>query len=309
MCAEPTRSIRGISWQEPTRLTPLRPRGDAQTTVRANGTARAVEPNGALGARTAEDQDTSPTYAIRRRGLQAEIQQVVKRYIIDHRFQPGDPLPGEGELARQIGISRPSLREAMKVLQTIGAIETRHGSGTYVGSFSLEPLAEGLAFHIGVAAQQDDRVPEEVLDLILMREAIESRLIRRVAGRHDAGEIAEMRELNADLTEASIPGAFRQLDLELHLAFYAPLDSRISAEFVRCFWKISNLAAYPFEERHRGRILAEHDALIDALADGDPDAAATAMERHITGMSDAVTRGYDSAHLRDNAVIPRMDAN
>jgi DNA-binding FadR family transcriptional regulator len=238
-------------------------------------------------------------YTIRRRGLQAEIQQVVKRYIIDHRFRPGDPLPGEGELARQLGISRPSLREAMKVLQTIGAIETRHGSGTYVGDLSLEAPADGLGFQVQLAAQHADTPPAELLDLVDLREALETHLIRRAAGRHTLHQIARMRALNDALRtgdeRAGDPG---QLDEELHLLFYEPLGSRVKSEFVHMFWRVSSFTSSRGLSASRQADVADHAAIIEALVNADRDAAVAAMSRHMRHIVESIERAYQPQ--RDN---------
>jgi DNA-binding FadR family transcriptional regulator len=244
--------------------------------------------------RSPQGSDMGTSYAIRRRGLQAEIQQVVKRYIIDHQFRPGDPLPGEGELARQLGISRPSLREAMKVLQTIGAIETRHGSGTYVGSLSLDALADGLGFQVRLAAQHADSAPAELLDLIDLREGIESRMIGRVTGRHTAQQIGRMRSLNEQIaTTSDRSEEFGDLDLELHLLFYEPLGSRVKNEFVRMFWQVSNFALDQYASSARRTAVAEHGAIIDALADADRDAAVAAMSTHLCRVAESIERAYE----------------
>ncbi len=256
---------------------------------------------------TFERREVVPSYAIRRPGLQTEIQQVVKRYIIDHKFKPGDILPGEGELARQIGISRPSLREAMKVLQTIGAVESRHGSGTFVGSMSLEPLTEGLAFQVGVVAQHSASAPTELLELIGLREAIETRQIRRAAGKHSAEDIDQLRRLNDDLESTELPIAFRRRDLELHLLFYRPLEDRIANEFIRSFSRISNLVDYSIDDDYRISILEEHDDIIDALEAGEADAAAAAMSGHFGKMSDAIQASYNPDDVSEHALSPIMD--
>jgi DNA-binding FadR family transcriptional regulator len=241
--------------------------------------------------------------AIQRRGLQAEIQEVVRRYIIDHRFRPGDPLPGEGELAKQMGISRPSLREAMKVLQTIGVVESRHGSGTYVGTLSLDALADGLAFQVLLAAQHSDTAPQELLDLVDLREGIEVRQIARVCGRHTPAQIDRMRELNRTLASTRDRSAeFGELDLELHLLFYEPLESRVDSEFVRVFWKISNLTIRPYAWTPPRVIGAQHGAIIDALAHHDDDAAAAAMTDHLRHVAKTIGRSYDAENLRNDAL-------
>lgn len=251
---------------------------------------------------TLEARDSVSTYAIRRRGLQAEIQEIVKRYIIDHQFKPGDALPGEGELAKQMGISRPSLREAMKVLQTIGVIETRHGSGTYVGSFSLNPFAEGMAFQILIAAQHSETAPPELLDLVDLREAMETSQMRKVVGQHTDEQIASMRTMAREMAMGKHrSAAFNQRDLALHQLFYQPLQSRVFNEFIRMFWRISNLTLQAYAESSRDSVLEEHDRIIDAIAAKDTEAAVEAVRDHIDSLRDSVVTTYDPSLLRLDA--------
>jgi len=250
-----------------------------------------------------EVRDTVSTYAIRRRGLQAEIQDIVKRYIIDHRFKPGDALPGEGELAKQMGISRPSLREAMKVLQTIGVIETRHGSGTYVGSFSLNPFAEGMAFQILIAAQHSESAPQELLDLVDLREAMETSQMRKVVGLHTDEQIANMRSLQREMAKAKSRAAgFGERDLALHQLFYQPLQSRVYNEFIRMFWRISNLTIGPYSEADRERTIKDHERIIDAIASKDTDEAVEAVRAHINAVAEMVRTSYDPTLLHLDAL-------
>lgn len=244
-----------------------------------------------------------PSYSIRRRGLQVEIQDIVKRYIIDHRFKPGDILPGEGELARQMGISRPSLREAMKVLQTIGVVETRHGSGTYVGSLSLNPFADGMAFQILIAAQNDPEPPQDLLDLIEIREAIETTRIRQVVGLHTDEQIEELNRLCDDMEMLEVGGgAFGDLDQALHRAFYAPLSSHVYDEFVKAFWKISNLTIRPYADRFQRDANAEHRAIVNAIIAQDARSAGDAMSAHILNIANDLRRNFDAERLRDDAL-------
>jgi DNA-binding FadR family transcriptional regulator len=243
------------------------------------------------------------TYAIRRRGLQAEIQDIVKRYIIDHRFRPGDALPGEGELAKQMGISRPSLREAMKVLQTIGVIETRHGSGTYVGSLSLNPLADGMAFQILIAAQHSSSAPQDLLDLVDLRQALEMSEMRKVVGNHSDEQISRMRSIINEMRLMDPESArFGERDLALHLAFYQPLNSRVYSEFMRVFWKISNMAIRPYAPASRDAIVAEHERIVDAIEAKDTEAAVAAVQEHICHLAETIRTSYDPESLHAEAL-------
>jgi len=247
--------------------------------------------------------NTMSSYAIRRRGLQEEIQNIVKRYIIDHRFRPGDALPGEGELARQMGISRPSLREAMKVLQTIGVIETRHGSGTYVGSLSLDPFADGMAFQILIAAQHDLGPPRDLLDIIEIREVIETTKVRQVIGRHSESQLKHLNRLCDEMEMLEVGGgAFGELDLQFHRALYEPLKSHVYDEFIKAFWKISNLTIRPYADQFHRDSNVEHRSIIKAIVAQDSRGAGDAMSAHILNIGNDLRKGFDAQRLREEAL-------
>ena len=131
----------------------------------------------------------SEAVASRREALHDTIQHRIERYIIDSGSSPGDSLPPQQELAKALGISVPSLREAMKSLQAIGVIEVRHGSGTYVGRFSLDPLVDGLTFRIRLEAGENMRTMIELLEI---RMVLESAYVRQVAECASIELIAEL---------------------------------------------------------------------------------------------------------------------
>src|SRR5699024_5539870 len=98
--------------------------------------------------------------------LHQSTQDRVKAYILDNGLRAGDALPAGSELARVLGVSRPSLRESIRVLQTLGVIKSRHGRGTFVGRFSLAPLVDGLSFSIRVSdAPEAARGIREMLEI------------------------------------------------------------------------------------------------------------------------------------------------
>src|SRR5215471_3539788 len=76
--------------------------------------------------------------ALKRTPLLHQIQEEIKGYVIRNNLRPGDPLPSEGDLARQLGIGRNSVREAVKSLEVLGILEARAGSGLFVKSFSFD---------------------------------------------------------------------------------------------------------------------------------------------------------------------------
>src|SRR5215468_2487799 len=119
---------------------------------------------------------------------------VFKRLISEGSLAPGHRLPAERELAEMFGVSRSSLRQALKVLEIMGVIAQRVGDGTYLNTAAPSILAEPMEFLI-------------LLDGISFHELMEARLIvepelaARAAARATPEEIAELRRILVDMEE------------------------------------------------------------------------------------------------------------
>ena len=83
---------------------------------------------------------------IREPGLKQRIQEQIKRVITERELQPGDLLPPEGQLAEDLGVSRGSVREAIKSLESLGIVESKHGAGVCVREFNFDSILEFLSF-------------------------------------------------------------------------------------------------------------------------------------------------------------------
>lgn len=222
--------------------------------------------------------------AIRRELLHQTVQDRIKQFILERGFRAGDLLPAEADLARALGVSRPSLREAMKALQLLGVVETRHGAGTFVGRFSLEPLVEGLTFRI---LMDRPRAVQTVRDLLEIRMVLESTLIRRIADSHTPDQIEELQRLVGRMEERAARGeTFPEEDRAFHEALYRPLGNQMVVSLLQAFWDVIALVRHElgFEFVAPMVTAADHRRLVDAIAAGDGDAAAAAMVRHFHGI-------------------------
>lgn len=224
----------------------------------------------------------------RREALQDTIQQRIERYIIDSGSSPGDLLPPQLELARALGISVPSLREAMKSLEAIGVVEVRHGSGTYVGRFSLDPLVDGLTFRIRLEAGENMRTMTELLEIRMVLERTYVRQVSECAGRQlvaDLYQIVERMEASAqrDL-------AFARDDRRFHEMIYAPVKNAFLTLLIRAFWDVVNIIRPELFSgpEDLGGTAAEHRAIVDAIARHQPDAAELAMTAHFDGIRERI---------------------
>jgi DNA-binding FadR family transcriptional regulator len=220
--------------------------------------------------------------------LHQRIQDRITRFIIERGFRPGDPLPAEADLARTLGISRPSLREAMKALQTLGVIEARHGSGTYVGRFSLDPLVDGLAFRIRIDLNQNVQTIRELLEIRLV---LESSLVARVAAVRTPEQIAQLEALVARMERRGAVGEeFPEDDRVFHEVLYRPLGNSLVVTLLQAFWRVlarvrTDLNLSPADPAVTA---ADHRRILDAIVAGDGAAASEAMTIHFNGIQSRI---------------------
>jgi DNA-binding FadR family transcriptional regulator len=218
--------------------------------------------------------------------LHDSTQDRVKQFIIDNGLRAGDPLPPEAELARRLGISRPSMREAIRALQTMGVVETRHGVGTFVGHFSFDSFTDGLAFQIDIGRQDDRGMAKDLHELVAIREVLESALVARLAGTYGADEIAALYALTAEMERLSAQGKmFAGEDWNFHELLYRKSGNRLLIRLLESFWTVSDRVRQttPSPEFLQ-QTARDHRVLVDALAAGDGAAAAEAMRNHFSGI-------------------------
>ncbi len=207
-------------------------------------------------------------------------------------LRSGDPLPTEAELAEVLGVSRGTLREALKQLQALQIIETRHGTGMFIAPFSLTPLVNGLVFH-GKIAQPQEAV-EHLQQLAEVRALLELQLIRRVAVDVDAQGLARIRsafEVLAGVTTGALE--FDDADLAFHAALYRDLNNSLVLDLVTAFWEVLRMLrprlADTFDDHEDA--VEKHRAILEAIEAHDPDAAEAAMRAHFEGTLEWLSSG------------------
>ena len=223
-------------------------------------------------------------YGTPARNLRDEI----KRILLDRGLRPGDAMPTEAELIELLGVSRGSLREALKSLQATGIIETRHGTGSFVGQPSLAAMADGLMFHSRLGEGQDDlRTASDLADI---REILETELIRRVAL---AGTPDQLERLGA-LVDSMDERRTRQFELDnvdhqFHRELYSELGNDLVLQLLDVFWaalaSVRGSLPEPFDTPDDA--VRKHRAIVAALVARDPDAAEAAVKDHF-----ALTRAW-----------------
>ncbi|MDT4915185.1 MAG: hypothetical protein QOC66_4313 [Pseudonocardiales bacterium] len=213
-----------------------------------------------------------------------DAQRQIKRVIIDANLMPGDPLPTEVQLMDRLGISRGSLREALKGLQARGIVDVVHGRGMFVGRLSMDALVDGLTFHTQLGAGDDHRrVASELVDV---RDILERTLIEQVAREADAGLVRELGQIvdQMELTGESAP-PFEELDRQFHTVLYRSIGNEVVTKLIRAFWEVLDAArpALPTSQDDRAENARHHRAIFEAIRAGEPEMAREAMQQHFSG--------------------------
>ncbi|MEV7804545.1 FCD domain-containing protein [Microbispora sp. NPDC088329] len=201
----------------------------------------------------------------------------------------GDRLPGERQLAEQLGVGRSSVREALRVLETLGVVASQAGRGPDAGAvLTSRPgsaLTDLLRLHLGLAAVSLD----EVIDTRLM---IEQLAAARAAASADTASTrtatagtatARMAEAIAAMDAARDPVEFVEHDIAFHLALAEASGNRLTVAVMRALRDVLRRYAVDAVVRlgDTGGLQDDHRRIHRAIEDGDAEAAAAAVAAHL----------------------------
>jgi DNA-binding FadR family transcriptional regulator len=217
----------------------------------------------------------------------------IKSMIVSGELRPGDRLPKEADLAIRLGLSRSSLREAVRALSLIRVLDVRHGDGTYVTSLRPEALLETVGFLL------DFHGDDSVLHLLAVRRILEPAATAMAARTMSDSEIESLGSLIAVTGDApaddDVAGLNRLIaaDLEFHRRIavgsgnpvLASLIESLSAPTMRArVWRgLTQEDAVP-------RTIEQHQAIHRALAAREPELARSWATVHIAGVEDWLRR-------------------
>ena len=212
--------------------------------------------------------------AIRRSKVYEEVAKQLERLILK-KLQPGDKLPAERELAEMFGVSRSSIRDAIRSLELVGLVEPRQGAGTVVREVSAESLVNPLTT---VLARQ------QISELLDLRKMLEPPLAARAATHASVEEITEMEEILRRQDDKVRRGELAiEEDSEFHYNVAMASDNSVVLKVLDVLMDLlreTRERALQVEGRPQ-KSLAGHRRILMAIKRRDPAAAEDAMRRHI----------------------------
>ncbi|HUX86058.1 MAG TPA: FadR/GntR family transcriptional regulator [Chloroflexota bacterium] len=212
--------------------------------------------------------------------LYRAVQDQIKQYILDQQLGPGDALPPETHFARTLGISRSSVREAVKALESLGILETRPGKGLFVRGFSLDPILDNLAYGILF-----DR--SSVIDLLRVREYLEAGLVEDAMVALSPIQHEKLRQLIDRMRQRSeqhqdISGE----DQAFHQIIAEATGNNLLILLLDVFWTVFGRLRRQSVEVDPGLATTwlNHQRILDAIENNDGVAARRAIIGHFADL-------------------------
>ncbi|WP_367318735.1 FadR/GntR family transcriptional regulator [Streptomyces sp. HUAS ZL42] len=226
--------------------------------------------------------------------LTDEAMDKIKAMIVDGELSPGSRLPKEDILAGQLGLSRNSLREAVRALTAMRILVTRQGDGTYVSSLEPHLLLETLSFASDVSQGQT------ALQLLQVRRMLEPQATGLAAALLQPEDLTQLRAILARSRSVSTVEEFVAHDIEFHLRIVEAVGNPVLSMLLRVLSTRTQRvrivrgtrAQRAVEHAHR-----EHEEILRALEQRDALLAASAASVHVAAVEQWVARS-----LVDNPV-------
>ncbi|MBP1852942.1 FadR/GntR family transcriptional regulator [Rhizobium halophytocola] len=222
-----------------------------------------------------------------------EVVRQIEGMILDGVLRDGDRLPGERDLAESFDVSRPILREALKLLEARGLVRSQHGGGTFVADIVGQVFSEPLTALIS-------RHPRATRDYLDYRRELEGMTAELAALRATEADKALLARIITDMRQAHAESRAEdemRADVEFHNAIGEAAHNIILLHTLRACYRllsegiVLNRQAVFDNGLSGAALLAQHEAIFDAIVAGDAAAAKQAAQDHI----DFVRRAVDEA--------------
>jgi len=210
----------------------------------------------------------------------SSVSAVAKRLLeifTSGEIEAGTRLPPERQLSATLEVGRSAVREALAALEILGIVDVRPGSGTYLRGSASELLPQTLSWGLMLGEPR-------TLELIEVRGALEIYAARLAATRMSDDALASLGErVQAMRDTADDLPAFVEADLQFHLELARSIDNRVLLDLLQSIRSLLRVwADRAVQDReHANTAISEHAAVYAALVSRDPDAAASAMAKHM----------------------------
>jgi GntR family transcriptional regulator, transcriptional repressor for pyruvate dehydrogenase complex len=223
---------------------------------------------------------------IKPKRISDQVFEQLKDLIFRRQIKPGERLMTERELAQELGVSRPTVREAINKLVAMHLLEHRQGQGTFVNSPNASADKNPFA---AVLNGQD----ASLMDLLEVRLGLECNAVALAARRATEEEVRELEKSLQKMTVAVGEGNLgSDADITFHMAIAYATKNIVQIHIMKSLYDLlfygiqENLQHLYTEPINPDKVLQQHTDILNAIRQRDPDEAYAAMKRHITFVQD-----------------------
>lgn len=225
----------------------------------------------------------------------------IKAMIVTGELAPGQRLPREADLADRLGLSRNSLREAVKALELINVLDVRRGDGTYVTSLDVATLMSPLGFLVDL--HRDD----SVLHFLEVRRLLEPSATALAAQRISADDLARLRAVQSGIEAADSIDDLVRADIEFHRLIALGSGNPVIASLLDSLTGPTQRARVwrgLHDDGAVAKTINEHNQILDALVRRDVEAARSWSLIHVSGIESWLRGLVEAGHLDTTAARP-----
>ena len=226
---------------------------------------------------------------VKRQRVSDEIASQVRALISEGVLKPGDRLPPERELIREFGVSRPSLREALKSLVAQGFLEVKQGDRTFVKSITSEKLQDPLSLLLKADTQK-------IFDLIEVRKAMEAWGAFHAAQRGSEEDIKQLEEIIGEMKAALDEGkSWEKQDADFHLAMAQATHNTIQTHIMSTIYDLlrESVAKVFRDQAKAKKLFNQHYRIFSAIKNRSPDKARERVLEHLNYVESEVKAWED----------------
>lgn len=235
-----------------------------------------------------------------------QVTEQLRRMIVDGEVTPGERLPKETELGTAFGVSRSTIREALRILSAQGFIVTAKGptGGSFIASPTVDDVSEFLQGSIGLLRHQDSISTDELLEA---RRLLEVPAAGLAASRRSEDHLAAMRAAVPDhLSSLPVLEQYK-LNRAFHIQVVRAAGNNLVLIACQPIFAMlqSSMARTDSAKRIAPRVIKDHLALIAAIEAGDSERAQRVMEKHLSFLSPEYERIFRKGARPGDAAAPR----
>lgn len=228
---------------------------------------------------------TSAWEPVRKIRSYEQVMEQIEQRIVDGLLKPGDHLPSERDLATQLGVSRPTLRESLRVLEALGVLDIRPGGGADGGAILMPEPGAGM---VSLLRLQLALAHFSESDVVETRLAMEEWAVAEAARRSTAEDHAALAEILDRMDDTTIDSAeFNRLDAAFHVRIARSTGNALLAHFMESLRSAIHrqmVDMYAGLEDWRKTVVTvrkEHRTILRTITEGDADQAVAEVRTHI----------------------------